>query len=524
MKLYQTLFRPRRLAIAAIVLVGIALPTSWLIHRAHAKNKAGEASLITETVKRLPLRVTVANTGVIDSQKSVTLVSEVEYRTNILSIVDEGTWAKKGDILCELDSASLEEQLDEYKVLFMEAESLWQQAQQDVEIQKTQNESNIAAAELKLRLDELDLQKYQEGDYPLQQEQLAAEIQSAEEAARRSRENFDFRKRQTLKGYYGITALEADQSALSKTQITLKIAEDKRRVLQKYTAVRNLCELKANVLESERQLERVRHRAAASLLQSQVRLNALQRTVQARRTQVNRMNRNIAACTIRAPQDGEVVYSNRRNNGNSTPIAPGLEIQYRQEILKLPDLAHMKVDARIHESRINLVREGLPVKIKVDALPDRVFHGSVQYVSTVPLSGNWPNFDLKEYEAVISVDDYPEEARRLKPGLTAHIEIEIDERNSVLQVPVQAVVELSSQHYSCVLTEEGPELRPVQIGQSNDITIEILNGIAEGENVVLNVRTEMAEELGELAEHQNDPAASEPITQTTAIPRVGTGG
>lgn len=122
------------------------------------------------------------------------------------------------------------------------------------------------------------------------------------------------------------------------------------------------------------------------------------------------------------------------------------------------------------------------------------------------------------------MDDYPEEARRLKPGLTAHIEIEVDERDSVLQVPVQAVVELSAQHYSCVLTEDGPELRPVHIGQSNDITIEILDGIAEGENVVLNVRTEMAVELGEMAEHQNDPPALEPVTQTTAVPRVGNGG
>ncbi len=506
--------------LSLLILGGTVLATPFL-YRAFAHGKSRKSSLVTDSVKRRPLRIAVSNTGFLDSQQSVTLLSQVEYRTTILSIAAEGTRVKRGDVVCELDSAVLQEELIERQMQLVDAEALLAQAKQDVEIQKILNDSSLAAAELQLRLTDLDLQKYKHGDYPTELNQLQSDIRFSQEALRRTEDLVAFRKRLAMKGYYSIAALEADQSALAKAEVTVKVAQDKQRVLQDYSYERQISELEAKHVEAAREIERARRKAEAALVQAQVKMNNYLRVAQTRRNQVERVQRNIAACVVRAPQDGEVVYANQnRRSSSSTPIDVGTEVQYRQELVKLPNLAKMKVDARIHESRINLVRPGLTAKIRVDALPDQEFHGSVKYVSSVPLSGNWPNYDLKEYEAVISVDDYSTSGKRLKPGLTAHVEIEVDDRDAVLQVPVQAVVEMAQQHYTCVLTDEGPQLRNVHIGQTNDVAIEILDGLAEGENVVLNLSSEFATELEELAEHPVEL----PAAQTTALERDGVGG
>ena len=118
-------------------------------------------------------------------------------------------------------------------------------------------------------------------------------------------------------------------------------------------------------------------------------------------------------------------------------IEEGANVRERQRIIKLPDLNHMKVDARIHESKISRVEPGLEVEIQVDALPNVTYHGVLESVSSVPVPGSWPNTDLKEYEAEIRITDEVEKVRELRPGMTAALEIIVQERaEDVLQVPV----------------------------------------------------------------------------------------
>lgn len=159
----------------------------------------------------------------------------------------------------------------------------------------------------------------------------------------------------------------------------------------------------------------------------------------------------------------------------------------------------MKIDARIHESKISRVRVGLPVIIRIDAFPDTIYHGVVDSVADVPVPGSWPNFDIKEYPAVIRITDDLQKVLELKPGLTAEVEIQVVSRENVLQVPVQAIVAIGEKHYAFVLTDRGPELRKdIIIGDSNDKSVEILSGLEEGEQVIMNPRSRFGSELAAL--------------------------
>ena len=136
----------------------------------------------------------------------------------------------------------------------------------------------------------------------------------------------------------------------------------------------------------------------------------------------------------------------------------------------------------------------------------------------MPVSGTWPNYDLKEYEAVIDLTADVQKVKKLKPGLTAEVEIQVQQLDSVLQVPVQAVVGVGDQHVAFVITQRGAEKRGVRIGQASDSAVEIVDGLEEGEQVVLNPRTRFAAEISDMDEMSDPPQAdqSDPVRRVTS--------
>ena len=80
----------------------------------------------------------------------------------------------------------------------------------------------------------------------------------------------------------------------------------------------------------------------------------------------------------------------------------------------------------------------------------------------------------------------------------AQIEILVKQRDHVLGITVQAVVAVGGKRVTCGLTKKRPERRELLIGDSSDTAVEILDGIEEGDRVVMNPRTHFADEIQEL--------------------------
>jgi HlyD family secretion protein len=459
---------------------------------------------ITDLASRGPFRVTVTERGQLDSLNNVTLTSKVKGYTTIISIVPEGTMVKAGDLVCELDSSLLVDKEKQQQIQVTQAEAEQKQAEENVAIQKTQNDSDNSAATLALELARLDLQKFQEGESQRDLNVKEGAITKAREDLQRAEENFEFSKRIAKKGYKNQNDVEADRINVVKAEIDLEIAKEDLKVEKNYVQNRKLIELKADVKEKERNLERVERKGIATLAQFDARLKASQLTYEVEKSELERIREQIIACKLIAPQNGQVVYANqgssRRSSGEDV-IEEGTEVRERQSIIQLPDFSQMKVDARIHESKISMIQQGLPVDIRVDAFPEQLYQGEVDQVSSVPISSNWMRPDLKEYKATIKIIPNGADITKLKPGLTAEIEIRIEERDNVLQVPVQSVITIGDQRYMFVLAEEGePVRREVKIGQASDTMIEVLDGVKVGEEVILNPRTHFADELIDLEE------------------------
>ena len=97
--------------------------------------------------------------------------------------------------------------------------------------------------------------------------------------------------------------------------------------------------------------------------------------------------------------------------------------------------------------------------------------------------------EVKLYQTIVSIDD--SDVAGLKPDMSAEVNIQVDPAaEKVLAVPIQAVVggaEGGGSRQVFVLDESGqPQPRPVKLGAYNDRMVEVKEGVAEGDMVVLN--------------------------------------
>ena len=504
--LLSTLMVLAILAAAGAVMAGAVNPAE-LYSRLMGNSKVDYSRFSTKPAEKKPFLISLAVQGNLDSMGNATLSSGVEGTTTIISIIPEGTMVEKDQVVCELDSSALREKAKQQEITVTQADSAMAQANEKLQITKTQNESDIAAAELKLDLAKLDLEKYEDGEYLQMQKEMKGNVEIAKEELVRANENFEFTKLQVKKGYRTQNEMEANRIAKQQAELKKQGAEEKLRVLEQYDYKRKITELKANAHELERELERVKLKAASAQTQAEKDYEAQQLTSGVEHEKLDRLNKQIAACTMKAPQAGQVVYANMQSSNSfrssGEQIEQGSTVRERQAIINLPDLNQMKVDCRIHESLIGNIRIGLPARITISSFLDHPFKGVVSLVSSVPMTGRWPNTDLREYETEIKLVDDPDLIRKLRPGLTAQVEIMVDNRQDVLQVPVQAVLAIADKQIGYVLTPAGPERRELLVGQSNQSMVEIKEGVKEGEQVILNARSQFPEEIALLEAQLN---------------------
>ena len=204
---------------------------------------------------------------------------------------------------------------------------------------------------------------------------------------------------------------------------------------------------------------------------------------------VQKAQTNLGYATITSPIDG-VVLSKAVEEGQT--VAASFNTPELFTIAQ--DLTDMRVIADIDEADIGGVKEGQRVSFTVDAFPDDSFEGKVTQVRQQATTES----NVVTYEVVISA---PNNDLKLKPGLTANVTIFTMEKNDVMAVPSKALrftpneVLLSKGEMidDCegdhkVWTKEGKTFKAhkVEIGTSNGMLTEIVSGISEGMDVLVD--------------------------------------
>jgi HlyD family secretion protein len=443
---------------------------------------------LTFAAARGQLTISVSESGTIKARQMEILKSEIEGQTTILFLVPEGTQVRRGDLLVELDGSRLLDQQVERSISVQNAEAAFERARENFEVVRNQTTADIARATLDARFAEEDLKNYLEGTFPRDLKELESRVTMANEEVSRTRQKFEWSERLFEEKYISETELQADRLAAQKAQLDLDLARTNLELLKDFTRPRRVAELQSNVEQTTMALERVRRRAQADMLQADTDRRVRESEFNRQKSQLERINRQIASTKIYAPADGLVVYATTGQSGgfrgNSEPLAEGQSVRERQELIHLPRTAAMMAEVSVHESAMDKVRIGLPVRITVDALPGRSYTGRIARVAPLPDAQSvWMNPDLKVYRTEIHIEG---EATDLRTGMSCRAEIIVDQIADAVYVPVHTVLRVGGQPTVYVVGPQGQAIpRRVELGMDNNRMAHIMSGLSEGDRVLL---------------------------------------
>ena len=443
--------------------------------------------------------MTIVERGALESLKNADITCAVKsgakgssFATTIKSVIDDGTLVEKGEVVMELDKSGLEDQLQSHRIVLTQTEADFNSAEDKLTIEKSQSISDIKTAEVAIELAELVLRKYREGDYLQLIRDIKGRKSIAESDLEMVRERSAWAERMVKKGYLSESQARSERSRLSSAELALLKVEEELRVLNEYEKQRAEKDLLSKLEEAHRALKRVQTQSEAKLSQARTELETKRKLLAQAKTREKEILNEIANCTIRAPQDGMVVYfineAGRSGSSSRTSlIAQGEPVSEGQKMLRIPDLKRMQVNVKVHEAMVSRVGVGQPAQVRVDAFPNRLLRGHVRSVATVASQADFFSSDVKVYQTMVAID---EPLDGIKPGMSAEVNIEVERAvDDVLCVPVQAIVggtDLGRQRKCYVVTPSGPQERDIVIGLSNDRMAEVKQGLQEGDEVVIN--------------------------------------
>jgi len=463
----------------------------WVVFSVLSSGDA-ESSTNPYTVKQGPLKISVTETGTIQPREKLVIKNEVEGSTAITYIVDEGVKINKGDLLIELDSSSLSDRVVDQEIQVQKAEASRVEASENYEVIKNQAQSDIESAQLSYEFAQLDLKKYIEGEYPNALQEAESNITLAEEELAQAKDTLEWSSKLYKEGYLSQSELEKDELSYSRKLLAVQLKKNAKDLLVNYTYKRQLSKLESDVIQAKAALERTTRKAKANVAQAEAKKAAMQAEYERQLAKLVKYNNQLEKTRIYAPADGTVIYatsaeqSQRRRGGRTEPLKVGNTVQERQELIHLPTTSGFVVNMSISEGNLTKVKVGLPALVTVDTVPNVIYTGKVTYISNVVNAQDaYSNPDLKLYDAVITLENGGN-MDLLRSGSSCTAEIIVEQHESAVYVPMQAVMIVDRKQTVYVI--EGSRLKPrvVETGLDNDIVIRITSGLKAGEIISLS--------------------------------------
>lgn len=468
--------------LGVLIVAAMVAGVIWFSTRPSAN--ADIEGLLTERVKQGRFLRVVIDQGDVESAKNMDIKSEIKSKTTgggggmtILRIIPEGTMVKKGDVVCQLDSAGLENEL----------------RQQEIKVSTAKNA--VEQSKIGVSVAETTLKEYEEGTFKQEEKTVMNELLMAEEDLSRAKNTLEFSQTLQAKGFSQELQLNADKFAVTKAESALDIAKNKIDVLRRLTKAKMVEQFKGEI-----------EKAKAKLSADEIGLKIEE-------INYKEIEDQIKKCVMTSPGDGQLVYANinaGRGGGGDFVVEEGATVRFGQSIARLPDNTNMQVKAKVAESFVTVLRPGMKAKIKLDAFDGEPLTGEVIRVSDFAEAGGWMASSTKEYATIIRIDNPPP---RLRSGLTSEVEIVVEDLPNEMQIPVQSVYEHKGVPFCLVRAGDRFDTRQLKLGSNNDKSVVVKEGVKPDEIVLLDPASHLnLFNFPEIKEVEPPPSAMPPTT------------
>jgi HlyD family secretion protein len=198
------------------------------------------------------------------------------------------------------------------------------------------------------------------------------------------------------------------------------------------------------------------------------------------RANLEQLEEQLSYTDIISPIDGVVLSRNvEMGDAVSSILVLGSSATL---VMTLGDTSEVYVKGKVDESDIGKVYLGQPARIKVESFKDKTFNGHVTKISPMGVEKD----NVTTFEVRVSINNPGGE---LKAEMTANAEIILEEHKNVLQIPEGSIIYDNQKKASVEVPDlkgkEGKRKVAVNIGISNGAKTELLSGLKEGDQVVL---------------------------------------
>lgn len=505
--------RPLGYVFAAALMAAVSLTGCSNTENVVSTPTPGGVSVSVEPVTRGRISTEFVYPGNVQALARVPIVPEVSGRITRLA-VDVGSEVKAGDVIAEIDAAGYEIQVAqaeaalaaaEAQVAAMEAGSRPEQlaqaranlaaARQRLEsMQAGGREEQIAQAEANLAAAQARLDQARRGPTP---EQIA--VAEAQVRLARNNEYYQQQRAGAIGSVLDLIADEPiDEKALRHAQLGVaweqtRIAEAQLAQLLAGATDEEIRQLEAAVMAAEQQLAMAKNpytaqdlaQAEAAVVAAEQQLalaerpftenelNAARAAADQARAALDLAKLQLQKTKITAPVDG-VIAQRLLSEGamaSSSPVsAQPIAVLVSREV---------EVTVSVEEARLGMLRVGIPVTVTVAAYPGETFAAEITAIA--------PSVDPTSRTVTVRIR--PEPTPKLIDGMFAQVRIVAGESNEALLVPSSAVMERDGKKFVFVHVDGKALEREVQTGLDNGSRIEILQGLAEGDEVIVDGMT-----------------------------------
>jgi multidrug efflux pump subunit AcrA (membrane-fusion protein) len=477
----------RALLLGTMIVLATAL---WGCGRGEAETEGKTVA----TVKRGRVVVWVGARGKLMAESNVTVAPPRYWRLKVSKIVaKEGDKVKKGDVLLELDTQELEEQLRDLKRDIGSSEGYQASAQAQLKSERERLDAELARARE-------DLAKAQKALEELRKVPLPVDLRNAEidrETAKKTAEQAEVRYRNMKKLYESVGGVSLQQleqreleyhsaeTNLRKAELNLQLVKD-----GPLPEVRRDAEISVELAGlAVTQAGRTRELTLAQLDES---LKKAEAQVKLNKVNQARLQKIMEECTVRVPVDGTVFYRRLWSSEGQEKLKEGMEVRPWTRLIDLPDTNRMQILVEVEEPVIGKVGPEQPARVTLDAYRDKPFTGKVTRIDartrtksqrqTQSDTDKREDLGIKIVEVIISLN---ETDPLLRTGLNGKAEIRTSHETEGLLIPLKAL--FTGGGRDVVYLVQGGSLveRPVKIGEHSDEDVLILEGLKEGDRVSL---------------------------------------
>lgn len=418
------------------------------------RNEDMISSLQTEAVSRGSLTASVGATGTVRPNQSAVPVWRTTGTVSEV-LVEVGQQVDEGGELATLQEASLSQNIIMAKAELVDAQKTLDDLLNS-DSARTTAQQNVYQAERAVIEANRALDVYDEADYKDNLDQARQDVVDMEDDLQTAKDNFEPYQdwdpdNETYKDYK--QKLDDAQNAYDEAVRVVDSME-----LDQEQAQANLESAQAALDDAQREYERVKDGPNPDDVTAlEARVAAAQATL------------DLAKLT--APFSGTIT---------SVEVMSGDQVTVGTEAFRLDDLSRLLLDVYVSEVDINSVKTGQPVNLTFDAILNQEYHGVVKEVAPVGtlIQG------VPEFLVTVELTDADE---NVKPGMTAAVNITVEELENVLLVPNRAVRVVDGQRVVYILENDELVMVEITLGASSDTESEVIEGdLVAGDLIVLN--------------------------------------